>query len=92
MDWNNFYGLQARRKTAAKAKLVRSNEKTFPPLPEETREVLPTDCAAYHLNRQPQTLRGWACLGNGLLSPVRLGSRLGWRAADIRRLVKGEGV
>lgn len=60
---------------------------TFPPLDSETRETLPTDCAAFHLLRQPQTLRGWACLGNGPLHPVRINGRLGWRTADIRRLL-----
>ena len=29
----------------------------FPPLDTETRATLPTDCAAFHLLRQPQTLR-----------------------------------
>jgi hypothetical protein len=64
-------------------------EKTYPRLSDETRELVPTDCAAYHLNRRPQTLREWACLENGLLRPVRIGSRLGWRTADLRRIVKG---
>ena len=30
------------------------------PLQTETRSVLPTEEAAAHLNRQPQTLRKWA--------------------------------
>ena len=64
-------------------------EKGYPPLTEETRELVPTDCAAYHLNRRPQTLREWACLDNGLLRPVRIGSRLGWRTADLRRILNG---
>lgn len=59
----------------------------FPPLDAETRETLPTDCAAFHLLRQPQTLRGWACLGNGPIHPVRIHGRLGWRTADLRRLL-----
>lgn len=59
----------------------------FPPLDAETREVLPTADAARHLLRQPQTLRGWACLGNGPIHPVRINGRLGWRTADIRRLL-----
>jgi len=59
----------------------------FPPLDAETRETLPTDCTAFHLLRQPQTLRGWACLDNGPIRPVRINGRLGWRTADIRRLL-----
>jgi len=31
------------------------------------RATVETACAAHHLNRQPQTLRGWACLENGTL-------------------------
>lgn len=58
-----------------------------PPLADETRELVPTEVAAYHLCRQPQTLREWACLDRGLLRPVRIGNRLGWRTADIRRLL-----
>jgi hypothetical protein len=61
----------------------------YPPIAEESRELVPTDCAAFHLNRSPQTLRAWACLENGLLRPVRIGSRLGWRTADLRRIIKG---
>lgn len=62
----------------------------FPPLDAETRDVLPTDCAAYHLLRRPQTLRGWASSGSGPIHPVRIGGRLGWRVADIRRLLGAE--
>ena len=63
--------------------------RVYPPLTEESRELVPTDCAAFHLNRSPQTLRVWACLENGLLRPVRIGSRLGWRTADLLRILKG---
>ena len=59
----------------------------YPPLATEIREVVATDCAAYHLNRRPQTLRAWACLENGPLRPVRLHGRLGWRVSDIRALL-----
>lgn len=59
----------------------------FLPLEAETREVLTTADAARHLLRQPQTLRGWACLDNGPIRPVRINGRLGWRTADIRRLL-----
>lgn len=61
----------------------------FPPLDQETRAVVPTACAAYHLGRQPQTLRSWACMENGPLRPVRLNGRLAWRVAELRQLVEG---
>jgi hypothetical protein len=44
-----------------------------------------TACAAYHLNRQPQTLRSWACHANGPIRPVRINGRLAWPIAEIRR-------
>lgn len=59
----------------------------FPPLDAETRAVLPTADAARHLLRQPQTLRWWASTGSGPIHPVRIAGRLGWRTADIRRLL-----
>lgn len=59
----------------------------FRPLSEETREVIPTEVAAFYINRKPQTLRSWSCCGGGLLQPVRIGTRLGWRVSDIRRLL-----
>lgn len=57
------------------------------PLAEETRELLPTPEAAAHLLRRPQTLRQWACTESGPIRPVRVGNRLGWRTADIKRLL-----
>lgn len=59
----------------------------FPPIVTEPRSHVPTDCAAFHLNRQPQTLRVWACLENGPLRPVRINGRLAWPVADIRRVL-----
>ena len=62
------------------------------PLAEETRDVLPTADAAFHLNRRPQTLRCWAMDEAAPLGPVRIFGRLGWRTADIRRLVEAKEV
>ena len=56
-------------------------------LAAETRAAVDTACAAYHLNRQPQTLRGWACLENGPLRPVRVHGRLAWPVAELRRVL-----
>ena len=60
---------------------------TFPSLTEESRHTVDTDCAAYHLNREPQTLRVWACKENGPLRPLRVHGRLAWPTAEIRRLL-----
>lgn len=58
---------------------------TLPTLDSITRPTVDTAAAAYYLNRRPQTLRGWACLENGPLRPVRMNGRLAWPVADIRR-------
>lgn len=59
----------------------------FPPLHLETRPAVDTATAAYHLNRQPQTLRGWACKEDGPLRPVRVHGRLAWPVAELRRVL-----
>ena len=59
----------------------------FVPLHMETRVAVPTAAAAHYLTRQPQTLRGWACLQNGPLRPLRINGRLAWRVDDIRSLL-----
>ncbi len=56
------------------------------------RDNIPTDESAHALSRKPQTLRKWACLGNGPIRPVRVNGRLMWRVADLARLLNGETV
>jgi hypothetical protein len=58
------------------------------PLADETRTHVPTACAAYWLNRSPQTLRAWACFENGPIRPVRINGRLAWSVEAITRLLK----
>jgi hypothetical protein len=65
------------------------NLQLFTPLEQVTRPTVPTDAAAYYLNRQPQTLRAWACLENGAMRPVRINGRLAWNVAEIRSLLIG---
>ena len=60
---------------------------TFTPLALETRPAVDTAAAAHYLNRRPQTLRGWACLENGPVRPIRVNGRLAWNVAEIRRLL-----
>ena len=59
------------------------------PLAEEILTTLPTDEAAYHLNRKPQTMRIWACQQNGPIQPIRINGRLAWKVSDLRRLLEG---
>jgi hypothetical protein len=61
----------------------------FPPLEEVNAPAISTRPAAYYLNRQPQTLRGWACHEDGPLRPLRVNGRLAWPVAEIRRLMGG---
>lgn len=65
------------------------NLQTYPPLELVTRPTVPTDAAAYYLNRAPQTLRAWACLENGPIRPIRINGRLAWRVSDIKQLLTG---
>ena len=60
---------------------------TFPPLETENRPAVNTAAAAHYLNRRPQTLRGWACLENGPLRPIRVSGRLAWPTQKIRELL-----
>ena len=60
---------------------------TWVALDAETRVALVTAAAAHHLNRQPQTLRGWASSETGPLRPIRISGRLAWRVADLKRVL-----
>jgi hypothetical protein len=53
----------------------------------EPRAAVETACAAFHLTRQQQTLRGWACREDGPLRPLRINGRLAWKTEDLRRLL-----
>lgn len=61
--------------------------KQFPPLESVTRPAVDTAAAAYYLNRQQQTLRGWACHEDGPLRPIRVNGRLAWNTQKIRELL-----
>lgn len=58
----------------------------FSPLTSQTRTTVGTSEAAYHLGRKPQTLRKWACYGDGPIRPVRINGRLAWCIADLIRI------
>lgn len=76
--------------TATHSATVREGATTGPAfvaLTDETRSAVDTACAAFHLSRQPQTLRGWACREDGPLRPIRVNGRLAWKTEDLRRLL-----
>lgn len=60
---------------------------SFPPLEEVTRPTVPTEQAAHYLDRQPQTMRIWACKENGPIRPLRIHGRLHWSVSELRRLL-----
>ena len=62
---------------------------TVVPLETETRAAVDTETAAFHLNRQPQTLRAWSCFGTypDGLKPVRISGRLAWPVAGLRAVL-----
>jgi len=62
----------------------------FIPLEQVTNPTVPTDAAAYYLNRKSQTLRSWACLENGPLRPIRINGRLAWPTLGIKTLLRGD--
>lgn len=61
--------------------------KQFPDLRDEKRPTVDTEAAAHYLGRRPQTLRGWSCLKDGPLNPIRIHGRLAWPVADIKCLL-----
>lgn len=75
--------------TATPATSAALNLQPFPPLEHEARSHVETACAAFHMNRRPQTLRAWACLENGALRPVRINGRLAWSVAKIKEILNG---
>jgi hypothetical protein len=60
----------------------------YPPIDQELRSHVPTDCAAFHLNRASQTLRIWSSRDNGPIRPIRINGRLAWPVAELRRLLE----
>ena len=63
-----------------------SEPQQFPALELVNRPTVPTEQAAYYLNRRPQTLRGWACAETypGGLRRIRLRGRLCWPLSGIK--------
>jgi hypothetical protein len=59
----------------------------FPSLDDERRTHVETACAAFHLIRQPQTMRVWASQENGPIRPLRINGRLAWPVAEIRQIL-----
>lgn len=63
------------------------NSHHYPPLEQVTRPTVPTEQAAYYLDRKPQTMRSWACLENGAIRPIRINKRLAWPVKEIKKVL-----
>lgn len=59
----------------------------YPPLDSVTQPAIPTNQAAFYLNRKSQTLRSWACLENGAIRPLRINGRLAWPVKEIKKVL-----
>lgn len=64
------------------------DKKDLQPL-EELRKAVSTAVAAKALNRNPQTLRNWACTNTGPIRPIRIHGRLAWPLDELARLLNG---
>ena len=71
---------------SADTRRAASEPQQFPALELVNRPTVPTEQAAYYLNRRPQTLRGWACAETYPegLCPIRLQGRLCWPLSGIK--------
>ena len=79
--------MQPATKFSADTRRAVTEPQQFPPLEQVTRPTVPTEQAAYYLNRRPQTCRAWACLENGPIRPIRINGRLAWNVAELRRVL-----
>ena len=65
-----------------------SEPQQFPALELVNRPTVPTEQAAYYLNRRPQTLRTWAMnSGTGPVYCIRISGRLAWPVSELRRVL-----
>lgn len=65
--------------------LTTSNK--FQPIEQITLTAIPTEQAAFYLNRRPQTLRIWAMREKGLIRPIRINGRLAWPVKEIKKVL-----
>ena len=59
----------------------------YPPINEQTHEVLNIAETSWYLRMAKQTLRIWACTGKGPITPLKIGGRLHWRTSDVKKLL-----
>lgn len=59
----------------------------YPPLEQVTRPNITTDELAYYTNMRPQTWRAHACKETGSIRPTRLGGKLQWPTAEVKKML-----
>lgn len=59
----------------------------FQSIEQITLATVPTEQAAFYLNRRPQTLRIWAMKESGLIRPIRINGRLAWPVKEIKKVL-----
>ncbi len=62
---------------------------SFQPLGQVTRPRVGTNAASYYMDKQPRTLRGWACYENGPIKPIKVFGKWMWGVSEIRALLGG---
>lgn len=67
---------------------MQKHNNQFCPLEHVTRPTLPTEAAAFYLNRKPQTLRVWASSEKSPILPIRVNGRLAWPVDKIKTLLQ----
>ena len=61
-------------------------ERQYQPLELVTRPVLTTKELCHYANIAEQTAWAWACKESGPVRPIRIGRRLGWPTAAVKKL------
>ena len=83
----NFFEQVMSEKQSAARRHSAKYQQGFVSLSDEVRTHVDTACAAYHLGRQPQTMRVWASAESGPIRPNRVNGRLAWPVTEIRKLL-----
>ena len=77
----------ATNQTPVLPEALAAHNQQFPPHESLTRPTVPTEQAAYYLDRKPRTMRAWACLDNGAIRPLRINGRLAWPVKEIKKVL-----
>ena len=71
---------------SATARSAAIDPQQFPPLESVTKPTLTTKEFCFYTNLAEQTAWVWACKESGPVRPIRIGRRLGWPTAAVKKL------